>query len=139
MKQTTLMVTTEEDMLALGGQLASQSQPGSVIYLQGELGAGKTTVSRGFLRELGYNGTVKSPTYTFIEPYSFSSFCVYHIDLYRLEHPQALHDIGLSDYLTNDSILLIEWPEKAEGVLPIPDLRCCIKITSNGREVSLFS
>ena len=134
-----LLIENEQKMLNLGAQLALNPQSGSIIYLQGELGAGKTTLTRGFLRALGYQGTVKSPTYTLVESYQFDALHVYHIDLYRLEKATAVHDIGLSDYLTKDSICLIEWPEKAEQLLPKADLRVCIQLLPQGREVCLIA
>lgn len=136
----TKFITTENKMQALGAALARHCVPGSIIFLQGELGAGKTTLVRGFLRELGYKGTVKSPTYTLIEPYEFEGgLHVYHVDLYRLEQPSALEHIGLSDYLTLNSICLIEWPEKAENFLPKPSVRCSIDVVSGGRNVGLIA
>ncbi len=134
----TKFITTEKEMQALGAALARDCVPGSIIFLQGELGAGKTTLVRGFLRALGYKGIVKSPTYTLIESYEFEGgLHVYHVDLYRLEQPDALEHIGLSDYLTLDSICLIEWPEKAESLLPKPNVRCSIDLVSGGRKVDL--
>lgn len=124
-------------MLAFGKQLAAHSQPGDVIYLTGELGAGKTTLVRGFLRGLGYTHFVKSPSYTLIEVYKLKAFDVVHVDLYRLAAPEEYQNIGLNDYLKKDSILLIEWPEKAEKFLPPPTLRVQIEINADKRLVNL--
>lgn len=140
MMKLTKLIATENEMYALGAALARHCPSGAVIYLYGELGAGKTTLVRGFLRQLGHKGTVKSPTYTLIEPYEFNdALHICHVDLYRLEQPHALDHIGLSDYLYLHSICLIEWPEKAEKLLPIPNLRCFITVVAGGREVNLRS
>lgn len=134
------IIPTEKKMLMLGSKLACHCLSGSIIYLHGELGAGKTTLVRGFLRELGYQGTVKSPTYTLIESYEFKDgLHIYHLDLYRLEKPSTLKDIGLSDYLNSDSICLIEWPEKAGKLLPVATLHCYIEVISTGRKINLIS
>lgn len=130
---TTHQITNTEQMLHLGAVLAKKCSGGSIIYLEGELGAGKTTLVRGFVRALGYLGLVKSPTYTLIESYELDSLHVYHMDLYRLTNPTELQAIGLSDYLTSHSICLIEWPEKAEKLLPKPNWRCTIEILPHGQ------
>jgi tRNA threonylcarbamoyladenosine biosynthesis protein TsaE len=96
---------------------------GDIIFLSGELGAGKTTLTRGLLRALGVTGPIKSPTYTLVEPYDLGQLKIYHFDLYRLTDPEELLDIGLSDYLDTNALLLIEWPERAETILPRPSLR----------------
>lgn len=125
-------------MQAFGSSLAQQLRGGDVVYFQGELGAGKTTLIRGILRGFNYSGFVKSPSYSLIELYQIGPLQVVHLDLYRLNAPAEIENIGLSDYLTSDSILLIEWPEKAEGFLPKPKYCCQIEVTENGgRKVSL--
>jgi tRNA threonylcarbamoyladenosine biosynthesis protein TsaE len=113
---------TDADMQALGAKLALQVPRGTVIYLQGSLGAGKTTFTRGFLRGLGYEGKVKSPTYTLVEPYHTKKYEVYHFDLYRLNSPDELLAIGIEDYFNPESVCLIEWPDKGETRLPPADL-----------------
>tara|TARA_R110000868_G_scaffold71079_1_gene208584 strand:+ start:60 stop:530 length:471 start_codon:yes stop_codon:yes gene_type:complete len=118
-------------MQALGATLANAALPGSVIYLCGSLGAGKTTFVRGFLRGLGYDGKVKSPTYTLVEPYEPEKFDVFHFDLYRLNVPEELYEIGLEDYFTDQSVCLIEWPDKGEKILPAPDLISYFDIMKN--------
>jgi tRNA threonylcarbamoyladenosine biosynthesis protein TsaE len=124
-------------MERLGGELASYCPKGSLIYLQGELGAGKTTWVRGFLRSFGYTGNVKSPTYTLVESYQFNGRQFYHFDLYRLEDPQELENIGLRDYLDGQGICLVEWPEKARGVLVSPDLWLKINYLQVQRRVEI--
>ena len=103
-------------------RLASFDINGFVVYLRGELGAGKTTFVRYYLSALGYTGLVKSPTYALVEPYHFFESEVYHFDLYRLMQPKELYDIGMDDYFTDCSQVFVEWPEKASGVLPVCDL-----------------
>ncbi len=124
-------------MERLGGELASYCPKGSLIYIQGELGAGKTTCVRGFLRGLGYSGNVKSPTYTLVEHYHFNGCRIYHFDLYRLEDPRELETIGLRDYLDGQGICLVEWPEKAKDVLVTPDLWLKIDYLQAQRRVEI--
>ena len=123
-------------MEALGARLAAAHIAG-IIYLEGELGAGKTTLARGLLRALGYAGKVRSPTYTLIEPYLLDSGPVYHLDLYRLNDAQELEDLGLRDLLAEQALLLVEWPERGAGVMPAADLRICIEHRAEGRRVEL--
>ena len=99
-----------------------------IICLRGELGAGKTTLVRGFLRAFGFKGRVKSPTFTILEPYQIQDQTIYHLDLYRLNNECDLEYIGIRDYLATGAIFLIEWPEKAEKILPVPDLIIDIKL-----------
>jgi tRNA threonylcarbamoyladenosine biosynthesis protein TsaE len=122
----------EAAMLELGAKLAAKCHAGIVIYLQGPLGAGKTTLVRGLLRALRYDGTIKSPTYTLVESYEINHIHFFHFDLYRLRNPQELLDIGLEDYLQPGSVCLFEWPEKAATILPKANISCTIDIPVDG-------
>lgn len=119
----------------VGGCLGMNCTPPFIVYLEGDLGTGKTTLVRGFLRRLGYQGRVKSPTYTLLEPYEFAGRFYYHFDLYRLSDPRELDYLGVEDLLNQDAILLIEWPEKGEGVLPQADLMIHITHQDQGRRL----
>lgn len=118
---------------ALGAQLAEALPPGCVIYLRGELGAGKTTLVRGLLHALGHRGSVKSPTYTLVEPYQIADRRLFHWDLYRLADPEELEFLGLREQLDSEAILLIEWPERGSGELPAADLAITLDYAGEGR------
>lgn len=131
-------LSDETATLALGSSVADKSQVPQVIFLRGDLGAGKTTFSRGFLRGLGHDGSVKSPTFTLVEPYeSVPGGPVFHLDLYRLGDAQELAYVGLGDYLSVEAILLIEWPERAEAQLPPATLDIALTTQGSGRKATV--
>lgn len=127
----------EAATFTLAAQLAPLIPAGCIIFLYGQLGAGKTTFTRGLLRAWQYQGKVKSPTYTLVEPYTVSAFEVFHFDLYRLHHPEELQHIGIAEYFSKQSVCIIEWPEKGLSALPKPDLACYIKQMPEGRALSM--
>jgi len=120
-----------------GRHLSACWQAGAVIFLHGDLGAGKTTLVRGYLRGLGHQGPVKSPTYTLVEPYQTDLGNLYHLDLYRLSDPEELEWIGIRDLFDGESICLIEWPQRGEGMLPEPDVQICLTVEGVGRRLML--
>jgi len=122
---------------AFGRSLAACQQPGLLVFLHGDLGAGKTTLVRGYLRGLGHQGPVKSPTYALIEPYETGQGRLYHLDLYRLSDPEELEWVGLRDLFDGESVCLIEWPQRGEGMLPEPDLNICLTVEGRGRRLAL--
>ncbi len=139
MKYNTMQFTVDNEaaMEQLGGTLAkSIGDGGIIIYLNGELGAGKTTFVRGFLRALGITHTVKSPTYTLVETYDLHT-SVYHFDLYRLKSSLELEAIGIRDYFHQNAICLVEWPQKGEPLLPSPDLMIDMTIKQDARFVEI--
>lgn len=122
---------------ALGARLATALRPGASVWLSGDLGAGKTTLVRGLLRALHFDGRVKSPTFTLVELYPFSSFNVYHFDLYRFANPAEWEESGFREYFNDRSICLVEWPERAAGCLPEPDLVIRLEFAGEGRTARL--
>lgn len=130
-----IMIPNEKAMMQLGGKIAKRFPKGGIVLLKGDLGAGKTTLVRGLLRSLGFDGTVKSPTYTLVEPYQINGRSIYHFDLYRLGDPEELEYMGGRDYWDSDALCLIEWPEKALAYLPEADLQLTILHKGEQRRV----
>jgi tRNA threonylcarbamoyladenosine biosynthesis protein TsaE len=130
-------LASEAATVALGSALAGAATPGLTIYLSGELGAGKTTLTRGIAQGLGHLGAVKSPTYTLVEPYEQLAIPLYHFDLYRLGDAQELEYLGVRDYFSGRALLVVEWPGRGAGVLPSPDLHLHLAVRGTGRELAL--
>lgn len=116
------VLTGEDGTMALGAALAQAGLSRGTVYLTGELGTGKTTLVRGFLRASGVTGSIRSPTFTLVEEYRIGAMTVGHYDLYRLSEPEELEFLGLRDHLAADSLCFFEWPERGAGVLPAPDV-----------------
>ncbi|HEY9030770.1 MAG TPA: tRNA (adenosine(37)-N6)-threonylcarbamoyltransferase complex ATPase subunit type 1 TsaE [Kangiella sp.] len=132
-------LSDESQTVLMGQKLAACIKAPMTIYFKGELGAGKTTLVRGILRGLGYQGATKSPTYTLVEPYELLDVTIYHFDLYRLSDPEELEFIGIREYQQPDSFMLIEWPDKGKGMIPKPDLVIELDYNNEGRRVNLSS
>lgn len=133
----TRSLQTEADTLAFGAALARTLHAGLIVWLRGELGAGKTTLARGILKGLGVSDRVKSPTFTLVEPYKISSLYLYHFDFYRLRSHDEWVDAGFRDYFNRDALCLVEWPEKAGPELPAADLTADLVIAGSGRTLTL--
>ena len=124
---------------AFGARLARILRPGLLLYLHGDLGSGKTTLERGLLRALGFEGRVKSPTYTLVELYTVSRLNLYHFDFYRFREPEEWRDAGFNEYFNDASVCLVEWPEKAAGLLPPADLDLALEFAGDGRDLSVHA
>jgi tRNA threonylcarbamoyladenosine biosynthesis protein TsaE len=137
----TLALPAEADTLALGAALAAHLTPGMVIWLEGDLGAGKTTLVRGLLRAAGESGPVKSPTYTLVEVHVVSGLNFYHFDFYRFNQSEEFLDAGLDEYFSGNGICLVEWPDKAAPYAPPADMRIELRVDGEaggeGRRASI--
>ena len=141
MQHFTAHLHDEAATAALGASLARALMPGLAIHLHGDLGAGKTALTRALLHAAGHTGTVKSPTYTLSEPYQVQldgrRVNVIHFDLYRMSSAEEFLDAGFREDFNGDNICIVEWPEKADGVLPPPDLNVFLTVAGHGRDVEL--
>ena len=135
--ESSLELADEAATLRLGTALAVGVAPGRTLYLQGDLGAGKTTLVRGLLRALGYDGRVKSPSYPLVELYSLSRLHLYHFDFYRIKNEAEWQDLGFREYFNAQSACVVEWPERAGGLLPPPSLAIRLEIAGTGRRAWL--
>lgn len=151
MSNKKLHIKDESAMLLFGAQLAQatfadaatslaevctgQGVPtmGGTLHLHGDLGAGKTSLTRGILRGYGYPGAVKSPSFTLVEPYEFMHCKLYHFDFYRLDDPEEVEFLGVGDYFSPENLCIVEWAERGIGAIPPPDLRVDIEIEGTGR------
>lgn len=132
-----MRVRDEQMMLNLGSKLASVCVPPCIIYFQGQLGAGKTTFTRGFLHGLGFKGRVKSPSYSLLETYSLQEVEILHLDLYRIKDPEELEMLGVRELFHENTIALVEWPDMASDRLPLADIVCEIDIHQDERTVDI--
>ena len=139
MSEVTLYLADEQAMSDFGARIARITQGHGLIFLEGNLGMGKTTLSRGIIRGLGHVGAVKSPPFTLVEPYEIGDVRAFHFDLYRLVDPEELEFLGIRDYFEDDALCLIEWPDKGAGFLPKPDLTITISPQDSGRSLTILS
>ena len=143
MQQLTFYLNDESDTCELGKSLARVLESGLKIYLHGDLGSGKTTLTRALLKEAGHTGKVKSPTYTLLEPYAIKlngrSIDLLHFDLYRMSCPEEFLEAGFRDHFNEETVCLIEWAEKADSALPAADIDIWFEISGDGRMVDLRS
>ena len=140
-EEVLITLLNDSETVSWGGKIAQALKKGGVIYLCGELGAGKTTLCRGILRAYGHKGAVKSPTYTIIEPYELEDVNIYHFDLYRMIDPEEWEYLGVDDYFSHENICLVEWPDKGADYLPACDVTISLQYLNEGRtmKVSAYS
>ena len=127
------LLNSEKATEQFGARLVNVLEGSGIVFLKGDLGAGKTTLCRGVLRALGYTGAVKSPTFTLVEPYELPVHPVYHFDLYRLSDPDELNYLGVDEYFTSQALCLIEWPENIENLLPLDAVQIHLSVLKNGQ------
>ncbi len=132
-----LAFENESALTAFAADFSKLLMPPLVVFLEGELGAGKTTLVRAILRNQGVTGAIKSPTFSLLETYSVLQGEIYHFDLYRLETPEEFENLGFRDYLDTNALCFIEWADRATELLPIPDLRCSLRYEGEGRALQL--
>ena len=145
MKNNFFSLKNETALLAFGEKLAkqftdylnSEHNQGLVVYLEGELGAGKTTLTRSIVQAFGHQGNVKSPTYTLVEEYQLAPYTIYHFDLYRLADPEELEFMGIRDYFRSNTLCLLEWPSRGEGMIPTADIIIHIQYAAEGRTIEV--
>ncbi len=146
MNPSTCHLTDDDATVAMGQLLArvtsdGVSEPvrrrclGGRLFLHGDLGAGKTTLTRGLLRGYGHTGAVKSPTYTLVEPYEDTRYSIYHFDLYRMNTPEEVEFLGVSEYFEETNLCVVEWADKGRGFLPPPDLDITLENEGSGRRI----
>jgi len=131
------IIRSSGEMEAMGAALVENLTTPAIIYLHGDLGAGKTTLVRGALRRLGHDGLVKSPTFTLVETYSFDTFEAYHYDLYRVSDPEELDYIGIREFCSGSNICFIEWPNLGKPLVPKATMEISIEYVPEGRQISI--
>jgi tRNA threonylcarbamoyladenosine biosynthesis protein TsaE len=152
-RPASVLLADESATLEYGRGLARSLEPGDLVFLSGDLGAGKTTLVRGILRGFGHLGSVKSPTYTLLEPYQLSpqspsqpppqpspqlgGLTVYHFDFYRIGDPRELEFIGIDELMDSDAVKLVEWPERGAQRLPSADVLITMKVENEGRRIEI--
>ncbi len=134
-----LTIANEEQTARFATQVAALCQQGGILYLQGDLGAGKTTFTRYLLRALGHQGNVKSPTYTLVESYSLPTLQAFHFDLYRLHDPEELEFMGIRDYFAPENLCIIEWPNRGAPLLPAADLLLELRRVSEHERLAVLT
>ena len=141
MQTTDSFLADEAASVAFGRSLVAglngRAWRDELVFLSGDLGAGKTTIVRGFVQGFGHQGAVKSPTYTLVEPYLFDDVTVYHFDFYRIKDPRELGYMGIDELMQEPAIKLVEWPEQSGNKLPLPDVHIRLTVEGTGRRVSV--